>query len=205
MRKKSEDYQSSRMAEIVSACQKLYETMSFKDITIKEISAYTSFSRPSIYNYFETKEEIFLALFTQEYDRWASELRELMDHYEELPGDALAEKIAESVERHPQMLKLLSMNLYDMEENSRPERLAEFKRAFGSVLLTMRQVICRFRPAFSEADLDVFLYAFFPFMIGIYPYAVVTEKQRAAMEEAGLDYRYHSIYELTDQFLKRVL
>ena len=205
MRKKSEAYQNSRMAEIVSACQKLYETMSFKDITIKEISTYTSFSRPSIYNYFETKEEIFLALFTQEYDLWASELQELIDRFDSLPGDAFAEKIAESVERHPQMLKLLSMNLYDMEENSRSERLAEFKRSYGSVMEKMRQVVHHFRPALCEDNLDAFLYAFFPFMIGIYPYAVVTEKQRKAMAEAGLDYRYQSIYELTFRFLKKNL
>ena len=44
-----------RRSEIVRACRELYQTMSFKDITIKEISEYTSFSRPSIYNYFATK------------------------------------------------------------------------------------------------------------------------------------------------------
>ena len=53
---------SARKEEIIKACAKLYESMSFKEITIKEIGAETSFTRTSIYNYFETKEEIFLAL-----------------------------------------------------------------------------------------------------------------------------------------------
>ncbi|MBQ7671297.1 MAG: TetR/AcrR family transcriptional regulator, partial [Clostridia bacterium] len=52
-----------REEEILNACEKLYERMNFKEITIKEIGAETSFSRPSIYNYFQTKEEIFLKLF----------------------------------------------------------------------------------------------------------------------------------------------
>ena len=34
-------------------------------------------------------------------------------------------------------------------------------------------------------------------MFGVYPYAAVTEKQKAAMEEAGVDYEYQSVYELT--------
>ena len=34
----------------------------------------TSFSRPTIYNYLETKEEIFMALFQREYDRWNEDL-----------------------------------------------------------------------------------------------------------------------------------
>ena len=61
---------ASRREEIVNACEKLYETVSFREITLKTISEETSFSRPSIYNYFSTKEEIFLALFAREYDRW---------------------------------------------------------------------------------------------------------------------------------------
>ena len=47
-----------RREEIINACEQLYQTMSFKEITLKEIGNVTSFSRPTIYNYFQTKEEI---------------------------------------------------------------------------------------------------------------------------------------------------
>ena len=56
----------ARKEEIISACEKLYQKMSFKEITIKEIGNATSFTRTSIYNYFHTKEEIFLALLQRE-------------------------------------------------------------------------------------------------------------------------------------------
>ena len=56
-----------RRAEILNACDRLYREKGFREITIKDISQETSFSRPSIYNYFETKEEIFLGLLTREY------------------------------------------------------------------------------------------------------------------------------------------
>ena len=61
---------AQRREEIINACQRLYRTMSFKEITPKEIENSTSFSRPTIYNYFKIKEEISLALYTREYDRW---------------------------------------------------------------------------------------------------------------------------------------
>lgn len=60
---------NARKEEIIRACTSLYETMNFKDIAIKEIGAITSFTRTSIYNYFQTKEEIFLALLQQEYEK----------------------------------------------------------------------------------------------------------------------------------------
>ena len=68
MPKGSAELTRARKEEILAACRKLYETMSFKEITLKEIGQQTSFTRTSIYNYFETKEEIFLALFGQEYE-----------------------------------------------------------------------------------------------------------------------------------------
>ena len=68
-----------RREEIVDACEQLYQTMNFKDITLKEIGNVTSFSRPTIYNYFHTKEEIFLALYEREYDRWNADLEKILN------------------------------------------------------------------------------------------------------------------------------
>ena len=62
MVKKTAEQITSRREEIVNACEKLYETFGFKEITLKEIGKEVPFSRPTIYNYFQTKEEIFLAL-----------------------------------------------------------------------------------------------------------------------------------------------
>ena len=67
MKKVTPEQIALKREEIINACEKLYQTMSFREITLKEIGNITSFSRPTIYNYFETKEEIFLALFQREY------------------------------------------------------------------------------------------------------------------------------------------
>lgn len=171
--------------------------MSFKEITLKEIGKKTTFSRPSIYNYFQTKEEIFLALFRREYERWNDELKTIRDENERLAKDELAAKIAQSISNRPQLLKLLSMNLYDMEANSRTEQLTAFKTAYGNSMREIRLLLEKFRPDMSASRIQEFIYVFFPFMIGIYPYTSVTEKQRAAMQDAGIDYVYQSVYEIT--------
>ena len=68
MPKGSEELTHARKEEIIDACAALYETMGFRDITIRDIGAKTSFTRTSIYNYFQTKEEIFLALLQREHE-----------------------------------------------------------------------------------------------------------------------------------------
>ncbi len=113
--------------------------------------------------------------------------------------------MAQSLSRRRQLLKLLSMNNYDMEANSRQELLTEFKKSYGRSLQLVRELLEKFRPGMTEADRDEFIYIFFPFMFGIYPYASVTEKQRAAMEQAGVEYSFPSIYQLTFSCLTRLL
>ena len=191
--------------EIINACEKLYQTMSFKDITLKEIGNVTSFSRPTIYNYFETKEEIFLALYEREYDRWNADLEAILDGNETMTREQLASAVAASIGKREQLLKLLSMNNYDMESNSRPERLVSFKAAYGKSLRNLRALLDKFCPEMKEEEKQSFLYVFFPFMFGIYPYGEVTDKQRKAMEDAGVDFVYQSVYDITYQCLIRLL
>ena len=196
---------AQRREEIINACEQLYRTMSFKEITLKEIGKITSFSRPTIYNYFETKEEIFLALFQREYDRWNEDLTVILEKNEKLTKAELAEKIAASLAGREQLLKLLAMNNYDMEANSRPERLVAFKESYGRSLGLMRELLLKFCPDMGGTEIRNFIYIFFPFMFGIYPYTSVTEKQKTAMKDAGIDYVYQTVYELTHSCLIRLL
>ena len=196
---------AERREEIINACEKLYQTMSFKDITLKEIGNVTSFSRPTIYNYFETKEEIFLALYEREYDRWNADLEAILDGNETMTREQLASAVAASIGKREQLLKLLSMTNYDMESNSRPERLVSFKAAYGKSLRNLRALLDKFCPEMKEEEKQSFLYVFFPFMFGIYPYGEVTDKQRKAMEDAGVDFAYQSVYDITYQCLIRLL
>ena len=194
-----------RREEIVNACEELYQTMSFKEITLKEIGKVTEFSRPTIYNYFQTKEEIFLALFKREYDRWNEELQSIIDENEELSKEEIADKIAASLQNRVQLLRLLSMNNYEMEANSRIELLIDFKLSYGASLKLFARIAEKFCPDMSARAIQDLVYMFFPFMFGIYPYTAVTEKQREAMEKAEIDYNYQTVYEITYPYLLKLL
>lgn len=192
-----------REEEILNACEKLYEKKNFRDVTIKDISAETSFSRPSIYNYFQTKEEIFLKLFEKEYLLWCSDLEKIGE--ENTSAVVLPEKIAKSLEKRALMLRLLSVNLYDMEENSRIERLVEFKKAYYASVEAFDVLLQKALPDQSEQERRETLVAAFEFIHGVYPYAHATKKQIEAMKEAGCRYEKKSIYELSLVGLKKIL
>ena len=170
MPKGSQELTNARKDEIINACEKLYQTMNFRDITIKEIGNATSFTRTSVYNYFHTKEEIFLALMQREYELWTGELKKLREENDVMNKGTFAHELAFSLSQRGTLLKLLSMNHYDMEEHSRMERLVEFKVAYGQALDEVRLCLMHFFPDMTEGDIHDFIYSFFPFMFGIYPY-----------------------------------
>ena len=99
MPKGSEELTNARKEEIIDACAALYETVGFKDITIREIGERTSFTRTSIYNYFQTKEEIFLALLQREHESWIAELDDLIRQNARLSVEEFADRLAGTLER----------------------------------------------------------------------------------------------------------
>ena len=205
MPKGSEELINARKEEIINACAALYETMSFKEITIRDISEKTSFSRPSIYNHFQTKEEIFLALLEREHEEWIAALRELAESSPSLSVEEFSDQLAGTLAKRGCMLKLMSMNIYDMEVNSRMENLVDFKKAYAKAFQAVSGCLEKFFPAMTSDAIQEFLYAFFPFLFGVYPYTAHTEKQLKAMELAHVNYMHYTIHEIIQSFVSKML
>ena len=205
MAKNSEELAQARKEEIIRVCAQLYETMNFKDVTLKEIGARTSFTRTLIDYYFHTKEEIFLALLQQEYEAWIADLNEICASHQTLTAEQFADELALSLQRRHRLLKLLSMNHYDMEANSRMENLVAFKTAYGNSMRAVRRCLKKFFPQMTASDQQEFIFAFFPFMFGIYPYTVDTEKQKEALKRSHTDYLFLSIRDITRSMVIKLL
>ena len=205
MPKGSKELTKARKDEIVNACAELYDKMPYKEITLGKISELTSFTRTSVYNYFKTREEIFLALLQREYEEWTRALTALAESKSALDADGFAREIAHSLSCRGRMFKLLSVNIYEIEAESREENLVLFKRAYGAAIEALRACLRRFFPALEKADEEVFIYAFLPFLFGVYPYAHATQKQISAMQKAGVEVPSLSEFSLVSDFLKALL
>ena len=201
----NEEISLQRKDEIVNACEKLYKTMSFKEITIKDIAKETTFTRTSIYNYFETKEEIFLSLYEKEYIRWNEDLEAILKSIKKFTKTSFANQIAKSLEKREMLLKLMAMNNYDMEENSRLDCLTSFKIAYIRVLNTFSKLLSKFNPLLNNKEINDIVYMFFPFIYALYPYSHVTKKQYIAMERAGYKWNENTIYKLAYNFIMKIL
>ena len=116
-----------------------------------------------------------------------------------------ADGVAHTLEKRACMLKLMSMNIYDMEVNSRIDNLVEFKKEYACTIEAIASCIKRYFPNIDDAVADSFIYSFFPFLFGIYPYTTATEKQKEAMDLAGVGYPRYSVYEIVKDFAVKLL
>lgn len=187
MPKISPEKSDARRNEIIDSCEALYRSESYHDITMSRIAAGVSFGRANIYNYFQCKDEIVLALLQREHERWRESLLELADGAKTMSDPELADGLARGIEERRQMLKLLAMNLYDLEQNSRLENLVDCKRTYGQALAALRRVLACAKPRWDRARTDRFLSVFLPFLKGVYPFATHSEKQREARRQAGIE------------------
>lgn len=205
MPKSSREVTAHRREEIIDACAELYSTMPYCEVTMKKIAEKTTFSRPSIYNYFETMGEIFLALLSREYDLWTADLTALAETHERLTAEELSCGIAHSLFKRGTMLKIQSVNLYDIENTSRTERLVEFKRCYFASVRALYRCLGKYRPDMTEEEMEAFCCVFFPYLQGVYPFTTPSGKQCAAMKEAGIPFRSCGLYEAVRACVMRLL
>ena len=180
--------------EILTAAAKLYAAREYRDISLGDIAALTSLSRPSIYTYFNTKEEIFLGLLKREFGCWGESLAAL-DPAKVGTKAAFAEALAGLLEQHALMLRIMDSNLLELENNSSMEALVDFKRTYCSSDAALRASLERCL-GLSGDQVERFIGSFYPFMRGVYPFSTATDKQLAAMEQAGCTYRQRTVYEI---------
>ena len=83
--------------------------------------------------------------------------------------------------------------------------LTSFKVAYGQSIRTVGMILAKFCPEKNAGEIEDIIYVFFPFMFGIYPYTSVTDKQREAMSDADVDFKYQTVFEITEKCLLKLL
>ena len=204
MPKASLELIARREKEIVDACEKIYRAKGFCGVTIKEISTETSFTRPAIYNYFETKDEILMALLCREYREFCERLESLAAKAAQCTKAALADQIAGALAEREILLRIQSMDLFEIEQNSRLERLVRLKEIYGRTVAALETVPGAYGVSSGEERASCSR-TFFAFLFGVHPYVFHTEKQLEAMRIAGISVRGTTVYEMVYQCLLRLI
>ena len=194
-----------RKKEILDACEQTYRAVGFYGVTIKGIGEQLSMTRSSIYNYFQTKEEILLGLMVREYWAWLEELAPIVERAKTATREELADFIASTFSKRDVLLRLFSTNLSAIEQHCRVERLVELKKAYMRLQQILNSMLNAYESRLTQQAREDFILLFTGFALGAYPISHQTEKQDAAMTRAGGKVPTRDIYYVWREFLTRVM
>ena len=180
-RARSQEQIERRQEDIIQASIELYDELGFEKLNFSAISKKTGLTRPTIYNYFKTKEEILIRVIIQEFRNWTAELLGEFKLNKIYDLKEISRIWAETLSHHPRFMKLYSILFTMLEVNCSVDTLAQFKIDMLELHLPLNNLITQLIPGLNSEDIYAFLLFQLSIAIGIYPMANISENQMEAI------------------------
>jgi len=126
-RARSDDDKGLRRSHILSVALELWRETNFAVVTMSGVAARANLAKGTLYLYFQTKEELFLALLSDLLGRWFEDVQSKLERLEGTPPARLAGVLTHSLEGFEDMVRLLSILSTVLESNASMAAVLEFK------------------------------------------------------------------------------
>ena len=193
-RARSAEQKHVRESEILAAARRLLPQKPFERIALSDISQGVSFSRASIYQYFASKEEVYLVLLSEE----IRDFGELVEKHCR-PAPQGEDRIAEfstawagALGKEKILLHLLSMAGTVLEKNCSDEILLRSKKTMA---LTMAELLLpalrRYFPRINAQHGNSIILQLVITANGLWPLCALSASQKQVLQANGLQERIH--------------
>ena len=205
-RARTSDQKAQRIKAIEDAAGELFVSHPYHKITTAMIAGHAGFTRPNLYRYFRTKEEIFLSLLGHDMDAWISHMqRDLSEGRvstdigieaddlmleDESAGFAEVQRVArwwtDTLCAQPRLRFLLALLSSSLEENSSAATLRTFKLQLWDQVQCMGEILMSVLPWFPENRVTEFATVNMATVSGYTHMAQRGPVHERVLEEAGL-------------------
>ncbi len=133
-RARSAEAKQAREATILDAARTLGRVRGVRDVTLTDIAAAVGMHKSALLRYFETREQIFLALTAEGWREWSAALRADLGRRSEATSVEVAAVFAGTLAARPMFCDLLAQAPLNLERNVSIESVRSFK------LVTLKEV-----------------------------------------------------------------
>ncbi len=142
-----------RRQEILAAAYALFVELDYEEISLNAIARKAGISKPNVYRYFSTREEIFLQILLDTFQAWAKDMRSALARIQRpARPDQVAELWTRITRAHPKVLRLAPWLMTSLERHSSAERLYAFKRAMFRQRDRVGEALRHAMPSLSQED-----------------------------------------------------
>ncbi len=187
-RARNKEQFEQREADIIKSAIALYEEYGFEEVTFSKISERTKFTRPTIYSYFKTKEEIMLKLTAIYLERFILCFKGKLNSEQKKDNVFVATAFAESFIEVCEFIHLYTVLYSIIEKNVSVEALADFKREVIRQQTILANALKSVYIKSSDEQIYNFLIFCLSFASGICPMSEESELQKEAIKLSETGY-----------------
>lgn len=169
-RARKPEEKAQRRAAILATARELATEQGPIELSLNELGRRSGVSKPNIYRYFESREEILLCLLLEEFESAVTELEAKL----EAPPQALpqvAKHLAQAFLTRPLLCRLLGISAAILEHNLSPEAIAEAKTTLLAQVIRLKTPLTRALPWLSPSDAAWAVQAIALYVAGLWPAA----------------------------------
>ncbi|WP_017443860.1 TetR/AcrR family transcriptional regulator [Gayadomonas joobiniege] len=132
-RARTDEAKNQKRERILQAASDLFDQNPDALPTSSEIAQHSGVAKGTVYLYFKSKEEIFLAMLKRHYQAWFNDINEALQ--DDKPNiEQWINALCHYIEQQPQFFSLASLSTSIIEKNVAAERLTEFRQALSEML-----------------------------------------------------------------------
>ncbi|EPG74948.1 transcriptional regulator, TetR family [Leptospira fainei serovar Hurstbridge str. BUT 6] len=158
-RARSPERIDERKTAILDAAKELFSLRPYEEISLNGIAAHAKFTKSSVYIYYSSREEIFLAVFSDLVAKWSEDLCEVYRGLKKgIRVESFAETFAKATAKHKNFLDLSPYVYLSLEKNSAEEQVLKFKTLLLQIYSRQTAELERIFPSLTFEDVRTFLY-----------------------------------------------
>lgn len=181
LRARSQSEKDQRQLEVIAVAKKMFLTMEYEDISLAAISKELKITRPTLYNYFPSKEALFLELSQRSYLEMATKMKDTFQV--RLEPAVFCRTLTKLFLSDKLFAKLLSLHQNVMKTKVKEELMVQFKTATLPFFSTFSQVIVQQFPASSASKRAMFMMQVNVLLTTVYDYTAIPAEQIEVMKK----------------------
>ncbi len=173
----------ARREQLLAVAAELWQEKTFSTITMNEVAKRANLAKGTTYLYFQTKEELLLALLERELENWFLELGTKLSKKASLTPKEFAQIITKSLAHRQDFARLICIQASILEHNIDFERALAFKSFLLEHALTAATLIESKLEFLKRGDGMVLLQRINALIIGFYDLANPNEIIQNVLEK----------------------
>ncbi len=126
------DQKAARRQAIIDQAWALFQENRYEAVNIIDVARSVGLAKGTVYLYFQTKEELFLAILEQQFEQWFEEIDETLSRLAPPASIAtVARLLTDSLNRRPALTRLFALAHVILERNVDYEAARRFKEMLG--------------------------------------------------------------------------